>query len=413
MIRQGIWNAYVKVGGSAFHKSLRVETIKPNRLKINLALPNKLRAAEKEVYAPLSSAWLTGATASNLKAKVEMSLSKVNTQFKNYGQYIFNNPATDFSTIKEKVFDGTLDGEGKAGVTLKLPSATHAPGMLNASFTTRVFEPGGDASVYIQTVPFSPFTSYVGINLNQPAGKYIETDKEHVFDIVTLDDEGRLVNRSNLEYKVYRIDWSWWWENGEESFGTYINSTSIAPVAYGRLQTTGGKASFKFRVDYPEWGRYLVYVKDRESGHATGGTVFVDWPEWRGRSKKNDPSGIKMLTFSLDKDAYEIGETATAIIPAAAEGRALVSLENGSTVLKQEWIEVSNQGDTKYTFKITPEMAPNIYLHISLLQPHAQSVNDLLFACMGWFRYLLLTRRLFCNRKSECLKCCDRRLISM
>ncbi len=373
----GIWNAYVKVGGSAFHKSLRVETIKPNRLKINLALPNKLRAAEKEVYAPLSSAWLTGATASNLKAKVEMSLSKVNTQFKNYGQYIFNNPATDFSTIKEKVFDGTLDGEGKAGVTLKLPSATHAPGMLNASFTTRVFEPGGDASVYIQTVPFSPFTSYVGINLNQPAGKYIETDKEHVFDIVTLDDEGRLVNRSNLEYKVYRIDWSWWWENGEESFGTYINSTSIAPVAYGRLQTTGGKASFKFRVDYPEWGRYLVYVKDRESGHATGGTVFVDWPEWRGRSKKNDPSGIKMLTFSLDKDAYEIGETATAIIPAAAEGRALVSLENGSTVLKQEWIEVSNQGDTKYTFKITPEMAPNVYLHISLLQPHAQSVNDL------------------------------------
>ena len=373
----GLWNAYVKVGGTAFHKSLRIETIKPNRLKITLALPTILQASSKDVYAPLTSSWLTGATASRLKAKVEMSLSKVNTQFKNYGQYLFNNPATDFTTVRADVFNGVLDAEGRAGVNIQLPVATGAPSMLNATFTTRVFEPGGDASIYSQTVPFSPFTSYVGINLNQPKGKYIETDKDHVFDIVTVNDQGQPVNRSNLEYKIYRISWSWWWENGEESFGTYINNSSITPVASGNLQTTGGKASFKFRINYPDWGRYLVYVKDRESGHATGGTVYIDWPDWRGRSNKTDPSGIKMLAFSLDKDSYEIGETATAIIPAAAGGRALVSLENGSTVLQQQWLEVSDQGDTKLTFKITPEMAPNVYLHISLLQPHAQTVNDL------------------------------------
>ena len=373
----GLWNAYIKVGGTTFHKGLRIETIKPNRLKINLALPKILQATDKDVYAPLTSTWLTGATASKLKAKIEMSLSKVNTQFKNYGQYIFNNPATNFTTIKTDVFDGTLDAEGKVSVTLKVPTATEAPGMLNATFTTRVFEPGGDASIYTQTIPFSPFTSYVGINLNQPKGKYIETDKDHVFDIVTVNTQGQLVNRTNLEYKIYRIGWSWWWENSGESFGTYINNSSITPVASGNLQTRGGKASFKFRVDYPSWGRYLVYVKDKESGHATGGTVYIDWPEWRGRSSKTDPSGIKMLAFSLNKDSYEIGETATAIIPAAAGGRALVSIENGSTVLRQEWIEVSNGGDTKYTFKITPEMTPNVYLHISLLQPHAQTVNDL------------------------------------
>lgn len=373
----GLWNAYIKVGGTTFHKGLRIETIKPNRLKINLTLPKILQSTDKNVTVPLASAWLTGATASKLKAKVEMSLSKVNTQFKNYGQYIFNDPATDFTTIKTNVFDGILNAEGKAGVTLKVPAATNAPGMLNATFTTRVFEPGGDASIYTQSIPFSPFVSYVGINLNQPKGKYIETDKDHVFDIVTVNSQGQPVNRSNLEYKIYRISWSWWWENSEESFGTYINNSSITPVASGKLQTSGGKTTFKFRVDYPSWGRYLVYVKDKDSGHATGGTIYVDWPESRGRSNKTDPSGIKMLTFSLDKDSYEIGETATAIIPAAAGGRALVSIENGSSVLHREWIEVTNEGDTKYTFEITPEMTPNVYLHISLLQPHAQTINDL------------------------------------
>ncbi len=374
----GLWNAYVKVGGTAFHKSLRVETVKPNRLKINLRLPKEvISVSAREIPVSLSSAWLTGATASGLKAKVEMSLSKVNTQFKNYSRYIFNNPATDFTSVKTDIFEGSLNSEGKTGFIWQLPNAANAPGMLNATLTTRVFEPGGDASIYVQTVPYSPFSSYVGINLNQPKGKYIETDKKHRFDIITVDDKGQPVSRSNLEYKIYRIGWSWWWEKQDQSFGTYINSSSITPVAAGNLHTSGGKGSFTFQIDYPDWGRYLVYVKDKESGHATGGTVYVDWPEWRGRSSKTDPSGIKMLAFSLDKESYEIGETAIATIPAAAGGRALVSLENGSTVLKHEWIEVSSKEDTKYAFEITPEMAPNIYLHVSLLQPHAQTVNDL------------------------------------
>lgn len=374
----GLWNAYIKIGGTAFHKSFRVETIKPNRLKINLQLPGKLiQASDQAVRAHLSTAWLTGAKASNLKAKMELSLSKVNTQFKAFSAYTFNNPATEFATVKTELFDGLLNEAGDATIDLKLPNATNAPGMLNANITTRVFEPGGDASIYTQSIPFSPFKSYVGINLNQPKGRSIETDQAHRFDIVTVTPEGKPVNRSNLEYKIYRISWSWWWENNTDSFGNYINNSSITPVASGHLSTTNGKASFSFRVNYPSWGRFLVYVKDKESGHATGGTIYVDWPDWRGRSNKSDPSGLKMLTFALDKESYSIGEKATAILPAAAGGRALVSLENGSTVLKREWIEVKAKGETKYSFEITPEMAPNVYLHISLLQPHAQTVNDL------------------------------------
>lgn len=374
----GLWNAYVKVGGTAFHKSLRIETVKPNRLKINLQLPGEvLQAKDKEVQATLTSAWLTGATASGLKAKVEMSLTKVNTQFANYTNYIFNNPATEFTTYKADVFDGALNAAGQVTFSLKLPEAANAPGMLRANITSRVFEPGGDASIHTLTVPYSPFSSYVGINLNQPKGKYIETDKAHSFDVVTVNAAGKPVSCSGLEYKIYRIGWSWWWENSEESMATYINSSSYTPVATGKLNTHGGKTTFSFRVNYPDWGRYLVYVKDPQSGHATGGTIYVDWPDWRGRSNKTDPSGIKMLAFSIDKEMYEVGETVTATIPAAAGGRALVGIENGSTVLQRQWIEVSGKEDTKYQFKVTPEMAPNVYLHISLLQPHAQTVNDL------------------------------------
>ena len=375
----GIWNAYVKVGGASFHKSLRIEAVKPNRLKINLNIPGtKLDASRGSVAVNLSSNWLTGATASGLKASVEMSLNKVTTQFKGYEKYVFNNPASNFYTDEINVFDGNLNSEGSVNFNLKLPGAQNAPGLLQATFISRVFEPGGDVSSFVQSVPYSPYSAYVGLNLNQKdEGGYIETDQDRTFDIVTLDGDGKPVDRSNIEYKVYKIGWSWWWESSRESLDAYVNGSSREPVLSGDISTRGGKGKFKFRVDYPEWGRYLVYVKDRNSGHATGQIVYVDWPSWRGRSAKEDPNGITMLSFSTDKKTYEVGEEVTVIIPGAAKGRALVALENGTSIINREWVNVQEEEDAKYKFKVTEEMAPNFYVHVSLLQPHAQTVNDM------------------------------------
>jgi len=79
-----------------------------------------------------------------------------------------------------------------------------------------------------------------------------------------------------------------------------------------------------------------------------------------------------MLSFSLDKETYNIGDEVVVTIPQAVAGaRALAAIENGSEVLKREWVTLTPGSDTKYTFKVTDKMSPNVYLHISLLQPHA------------------------------------------
>ncbi|MDR2087227.1 MAG: alpha-2-macroglobulin [Dysgonamonadaceae bacterium] len=394
----GLWNAYVKAGGTSFHKSLRIETIKPNRLKINLDLPgDRLDASSGNIPVTLTSSWLTGATAHDLDVKIEMSLAKTHTQFKGYEKYIFNNPAGDFSTSTTELFSGTLNGEGVVKPNLKMPDAGNAPGMLNANIICRVFEPGGDASIYTQNIPFSPFASYVGIYLNQEKNNYIETDTDHRFQLVTLNAAGKPVDRNTLEYRIYKLGWSWWWENNSESFAAYVSNSSYKPVAEGKLKTINGKTSFNFMLKYPDYGRFLVYVKDKESGHATGGIVYIDWPSWRGRSNKSDPDGIKMLTFSTDKPSYETDEDVTVIIPASAGGNALVALENGSTVLKREWVNLPAGSDTKYTFKATPEMAPNFYIHISLLQPHTQTVNDLPIRMYGVIPVLISNKESVLN----------------
>lgn len=373
----GLWNVYIKVGGATFHKGLRIETIKPNRLKINLDLPSVIDASKGTASVGIHSQWLTGATARSLDAKMELVLNRVSTQFKGYEKYIFNNPATRFASSQTEVFDGKLNENGDVTFAMKIPLAENAPGMLNANITCRVFEPGGDASIFSQAVPFSPYSSYVGINFNQKKDEhYLFVDEDHVFDVVTLNPEGKPVSRNDLEYKVYRVGWSWWWEYQNESFDSYINNSNYKPVYSGKLNTVNGKGQIKFRINYPDWGRFLVYVKDVSSGHATGGTVLVDWPSWRGRSGKSDPSGIKMLSFSLDKNTYNAGDEVQVTIPAVASaGRALIALENGSEVLHREWVDLAAGSDTKYSFRVTDKMAPNVYIHISLLQPHASTAD--------------------------------------
>jgi alpha-2-macroglobulin len=45
-------------------------------------------------------------------------------------------------------------------------------------------------------------------------------------------------------------------------------------------------------------------------------------------------------------------------------------------VVKSFW-QTTEQGQTKVSFKATADMAPNVYATVSLLQPHAQTLNDL------------------------------------
>ncbi len=372
----GIWNAYVKVGGVSFHKSLRVETIKPNRLKINLTMPqNRLSVENENVSVKVQAAWLTGAVAGNLKTKIEMTISKSNTSFKGYEKYNFTNPTSDFTTTTLKLYEGVLNDKGELSANITVPKAKDAPGILNANILCTVLESGGDASINHQSLSFSPYKTYVGINFNQTQSNF-ETGKSYTFDVVTVDADARTVNDVELEYKIYKVDWSWWWDNTDD-FSAYINNSSILPVKAGKLITKKGKAQIKFEVEDEDWGRYFVYVKDREGGHATGGSLFFDWSNWDGRSGQQDPSAIKMLTFSMDKESYETDDKATVIIPGAVGGKILISIENGTEVLQKEWLSISESKEARYQFTVTEDMAPNVYVHVMLLQPHSQTVNDL------------------------------------
>lgn len=374
----GNWQAVMKVGGATFTKTIKVETVKPNRLKIRLDMGEQIDASRGSFTGKLSSQWLHGAPASNLKAKVEMTLSVAYSPFKGYEAYSFNNPAISFNSDTYIIFDGKLDAGGEATVNASLPPAANAPGMLKANIISQVFESGGDVSTYMQTAGYSPFSAYVGVK--SPAEHeydWLETDTDNMIDIVTLGKDGKPVNRNDINVKVYKLNWSWWWSSDNSNLASYVNSTSANIVLDQDVSTTGGKTRVKLRIEYPDWGRYLVIARDKQSGHSSGKILYIDWPAYRGRSAKGDSGGLTMLSFSTDKNSYAVGEQVTVTLPKSSDGRALISIENGSKVISREWVRTSAAEDTKHIFKVTEEMNPNFYIFATQLQPHAQADNDL------------------------------------
>ncbi|MXV50454.1 hypothetical protein GS399_05670 [Pedobacter sp. HMF7647] len=376
----GNWLAKVKVGGAVFQKSVKVETVMPNRLKINLDFGGKKELVKgTSANGTLSARWLFGASVQNLKAKVDVTLNPGKTTFKNFNGYVFDDPTSAFQAENKTIFDGRLNGNGSAAIQADISSTTAAPGILNANFTTKVFEPGGNFSINNFSIPYHVYNSYAGIKVpegDRLSGRLL-TDQNHVISIANVDTDGKLIGGNRqVQVELYKIQWRWWWDQEDQSLSNFTQNRYNQLLRKEVISLTNGTAKWNLKINYPDWGRYLVRVKDLQSGHTTGETLYIDWPGWAEREQQNNPTDASMLSFTANKEKYKVGEEVTLTIPSSKGGRGLVSIENGSKVLKTWWIE-TQQGQTSFKFNIEKEMAPNVYANVTLLQPHAQTANDL------------------------------------
>ncbi|MCZ4318310.1 MG2 domain-containing protein [Aequorivita viscosa] len=373
----GNWNATVTVGGAQFSHTLKVATIKPNRLKIKLDFEDEILDATKPVKGTASAMWLHGSPARSLKIDMTATLRASNAAFTKFPKYNFIDPILKFDEVEMPVLDGQLSSEGSISFSQKLEVGKNAPGMLKATFLTKVYEGGGDFSMDIFSKDLAPFSHFVGLK-SPEAGRYGSyfTDENTTFDVVSVDAKGQAIANRELQVKVFQIEWRWWWNRGRDNLSTYENSTVHRPVKEFTVKTDGrGKGEFTVNIPEEEGGRYLIRVIDKQSGHATGRITYF-YRNWSQRPSDGDAESAKMLVFSADKDKYNVGEEAFITFPSGSDGRALISVENGTEVLATHWIE-TKKGETKAGIKITKEMAPNIYVNISLLQPHIQTKNDL------------------------------------
>lgn len=375
----GNYSLKVSVGAVQFFKDLKIETIKPNRLKMDLDFGKEMIQEGNDIAAKMNVKWLHGAVGKDLKVVIDADLKPVKTSFAKYSDFEFDDPTKEYYSETERVFEGKTDQEGNVNVSASLSTGGAAPGMMKAGFTTKVFEKGGNFSIDQYSVNYSPYQSYTGIKLpkGDKARGMLLTDTTHTVEIVTVSPEGKLITSSqSIELSFYKVEWYWWWDEGSNKVSSYNLQYSAQLISSETVNTVNGKAKWGIRIAYPDWGRYVVIAKNKQTGHTTGKVVYIDWPGWAGRAQGNNAEAAVMLSFSSDKKKYNVGEKAKITIPTGSEGRALISIETGTKILKSFWIQTI-QGETPFEFELTKEMSPNIYVNVTLLQKHNQTANDL------------------------------------
>lgn len=374
----GNWMCKVKVGGAVFEKSIKIETVMPNRLKIDLNFGDaKALGKNNTTQGTLSAKWLFGADAQNLKAKVDAQLYRKNTIFDSYQEFEFDNPVSTFSAQSKTVFDGSLNDKGVALVNPQFDAGENPPGMLLANMMIKVFEPGGNFSIDNFSMPYHPYSSYVGLKMpdEKTDWGYYKTDKIQQVKVVDVNTNGAATaGNTSIEVQLYEVKWRWWWDRSDDYYSNFTQDEYNKLVKKDTISVSNGKGVYNMNLKQFDYGRFLVLMKDLRSGHTTGQFFYAS--DYGRTSFGDDASSVTMLSFTSNKAKYNVGEECSVTVPSPANGKMLVSIETGTKVLQTKWVS-TQKGETKYSFTVDKTMTPNVYINITMLQPHAQTINDL------------------------------------
>jgi len=372
----GTWRVKAIVGNSVFEKSVKIETIKPNRIKLDFDFPDVI-SSHQSISATLSAQWLYGSPAAGLKARVEMDVTNMKTAFKGYENYQFDDRSNQFDMEEPVIVEGKTSATGEVKLNFKWRKPNKTPGMLKVKFKTKIFEKGGDFSQDYLSKKYSPYSSYVGIKL--PGGsnwrKALNTEESHGVSLVAVNENGKPVTR-NVKVELYKVSYNWWWEgDGADDLTRYINRRSNDLIKSDNFTISNGKSIYDLNFPDRGWGKYMIRVIDQESGHSTLEEFYADYSGWYSDMDGNTEAA-SMLNLELDKAEYSVGETAQVTVPSGGVGKLYVTIEKGDHVIKQFWVDAT-EGSTKFEVDLDKDMAPNVYVNVVFIQPHAQDKNSL------------------------------------
>lgn len=379
----GNWRISIKAGANTFEKSFKIESIKPNRLKSTLVFERTLLKKEQEPFkAQIKAHWLTGIPASECKAVVDLKLKDEETSFNTFPSFIFGNEFfKNKSPDARTVFNGPLSNLGTGVFSLKISENPDVSGKLTALFQTRIFEPSGDFSTTIEKVTYHPFSSYVGIEipLNNWGEPVLAENKPSIIRFAIVDNEGNPLKNKQIRVSLFKTDWYWWWDNNQYKNADF-NTETAKETAKEILLITDSKGIATWKLTINEWGRYLLLAQDVSSGHRSAQYIHSGYPD--GASDVNEKNLLSLMPVKTDKTKYKPGENAILSFPGSSEGTAIITIENGSSVLQSIRLK-TKKGTNTISIPVNKEMAPNVYAYVSFIQSYKNVKNDLPIRMFG------------------------------
>jgi len=361
----GEWQAIIKSGGNEWNHYLRVETVKPNRLKNTLELPKNFSGQQIKIKEIFKSMYLFGTPAAGLKANIEFSLRSKALKFPRFPDFTFKNQMLYFEgRDAESLFNGNLNSDGEVAISQAIDLRNrNIPEAATISVHATVYEKGGGFTESWHSTLVNPYPVYVGLKTRDYWDGVRIGDTLRI-PVIVLDENGKIASDRKLSVKVYQnLNYSWW-ESSENGRWDFRKQKQTYLVHEETIKSGSSVREFKW---VPESnGMIAVEIEDVEGGHSVSQFIYAS--HWGGSENIRNIPEASHLNLMSKKNNYDIGDSIYISFESPANGNALVSLENANKILETRFINAT-AGKNVVSFVAAKNMMPNVYAVISLFLP--------------------------------------------
>ena len=356
---RGTWRLDIKSDPKApalASRQILVEDFLPERIDFTQKLPTGgIRPGDSP---PLSieARYLFGAPGAGLKIEGQVSLRAAAT-VEGWPGYKFGRYDGRSTTQTSYFGTDTTDAQGLANVGIEIPTGAAEGKLMTATVTTRLADGSARPVERRLTVPVRPDAPVIGI---KPLFEDVVGEgSEAGFEIIGLSPELEAMpmqvkwtlNRVRTHYQWYQLYGNWNWEP----------TTRRTRIATGEATLSDAPLSLSQSVD---WGRYELVIERLDGGEHVSAAMdfYAGWYAPADGSSTPD-----RLELSLDREAYQPGDTAQLRIVPRAAGTALISVM-ASGLIERHSVEVP-AGASVIPLSVTEDWGSSAYVSAMVIKP--------------------------------------------
>ncbi len=362
---QSLGNYSLKATGSSgaeIYGNFRVAEFNPPNFKVKVNLSQKQATPGETVTAKAQSDYLFGSPVVGGEAQYYMTRTPAEFAPEGWEKYSFGRqwfwpeekPSISTDVLQK---NQVLDAGGSGTQTVKVPNDLPYP------MTYRVDVEVSDVSnlSVADSQSFTALPSQRIIGLKSPF--VAEAGEAFPVEVIVTDPSGKALTNIGVSVELQKMDYS------RVTRVVEGGKTDKNQVQYQTVETTevkSGKTAKTVSLIPPESGSYRIRANFKNRSTDATATDIQIWATgnsavfWGGKDQNR-------LDVKLDKDSYQPGETATALIQSPyAEGELYFAVLRDKPLYEK--VTTVAGGAPQIQFEVTPEMLPNAAVEAVLVR---------------------------------------------
>jgi len=334
-----------------------IEDFVPPRMAVELRL--EADPARPAGSAHVSGRYLYGAPAA--QSRFQLSLHALPRTFvpKSFPDYAFGNPERSLQTKTYAIGQGNLDQHGEAALGFLLPETLQPPAMIEAIVTSTVHEQGGRTVSAAARSPMHVYPYYIGIHkpdLQQPAAG--QTTKVGI-QLVSQDGSA-FTAALPLTVTLQHVRWNTILIRDTQGRYRFESERQVMPLHSSIIQTDAQGVAY-YPLTGHHNGHHQLMVESAE-GVSSAYPFAIGLDAWQERSMER-PDRVEL---QWDQERYQPGDIARLSVTAPFGGRALLTVEQDSVVMRDTQLMEGNH--TIFMVHVTEAMRPNAHASVHVIR---------------------------------------------